>query len=201
MHVSNMELPNWGKVSANGMVVLTDNQLIVVDTLWTDEQTEMMIDWYRSHYDFNEIKVIISHFHDDNLGGLNWVNQNSIESYSIGKTREICVEKALPVASTLLSNSYRFDFNEIPVEIFYPGEGHSIDNICVYLPSEKILFGGCSVKAINNITLGNISDANLQEWPITLQKMREKFSEAEIVVPGQGLPGDITLIDHTHSLF
>lgn len=157
--------------------------------------------WFRSTYEFREVKVIVCHYHADNLGGLNWVNQNGMESYSIKRTQEICVQKELPVPKHTLSNFDRFDYNEIPIEIFFPGEGHTVDSICVYLPNERILFGGCSVKALNNSTLGNTADANLLEWPHTLRTMKERFAAAETVIPGHGLEGDLSLIDHTLSLF
>jgi len=200
-HISDIEMPKWGKVSANGMVVLTDKQLVIIDTPWNDTQTQFLIEWFKNNYDFNEIKVIVCHYHDDNLGGLNWIHQNDIESYSIKKTQEICAKKELPIPRNTLSETYRFDFHEIPIEIFFIGEGHTVDSICVYLPNERILFGGCSVKALNNSTLGNTADANLLEWPNTLQNMKEVFSEVKIVVPGHGLEGNISLIAHTLSLF
>jgi len=201
MHISDINIPKWGFVSANGMAIITDKQLVLIDTPWNDFQMQKLVEWFKNNHDFNEIIVIVCHYHDDNLGGLNWVHQNEIESYSIKTTQEICTEKGLPIPRNTLSEYYRFDFKKIPIEIYFPGEGHTVDSICVYLPNEKVLFGGCSVKALNNSTLGNTADANLLEWPNTLQNMKEVFSETRIVIPGHGLEGDISLIDHTLSLF
>ncbi len=201
MHISDIYMQKWGTVSANGLVIITDKQLVLIDTPWNDSQTQTLVEWFKTHYEFEKIKVIVCHHHADNLGGLNWVNKNDIESYSIKKTQEICAEKELPLPKHTISNSYRFDFGEIPIESYFPGEGHTIDSICVYLPNEKILFGGCSVKAVNNSTLGNTVDANLLEWPHTLHNIKERFTEAEIVIPGHGSEGDLSLIDHTLSLF
>ncbi len=33
--------------------------------------------------------------------------------------------------------------NNISLEVFYPGEGHSKDNITIWIPEYKVLFGGC----------------------------------------------------------
>ncbi len=201
MHITDTDMPPWGKVSANGMAVLTDRQLLIIDTPWNDTQTEVLVQWYKTNYEIDEIKIIVTHYHEDNLGGLNWVHRNDIESYSIGRTRRICEEKNLPIPMNILSDTYRFDFSEIPLEIHFIGEGHTVDSICIYLPGEKILFGGCSVKALRNSGLGNIADANLAEWPATLQKMKIAFPDVEIIIPGHGLEGNQSLIDHTLSLF
>ena len=194
-------MPKWGKVSANGMAVITDDQLVVIDTPWNDTQTQLLIQWFEDNYDIDEIKIIVSHYHDDNLGGLNWIHQNDIESYSISRTQEICEEKGLPIPKNTLSNIYIFEFHDTPLEIHFLGEGHTVDSVSVYLPNEKILFGGCSVKALRNSGLGNTADANINEWPITLRNMKSSFPEVQVVIPGHGLEGTISLIDHTLSLF
>ena len=33
------------------------------------------------------------------------------------------------------------------IEAFYPGPGHSPDNIVVWIPEARVLFGGCLVKS------------------------------------------------------
>lgn len=201
IHVSDMEFPKWGKVSANGLVVLDDNQLVLIDTPWNGHQTQLLIQWFKKHDKVTDIKVIVSHYHDDNLGGLDWVHQNGFDSYSIKRTQEICEEKGLPKPMYTLDDNDVFEYCDILLEIHFLGEGHTEDSICVYLPDEKILFGGCSVKALKNSRLGNISDANIKMWPFTLRKMKNSFPEVKMVIPGHGQEGPISLIDHTLSLF
>lgn len=201
IHISYKDFPQWGKVSANGMVVYTDKEIILVDTPWNDIQTKMLINWFEKHYEVNDIKVIVTHYHDDNLGGLGWVHKKGIDTYSIKRTQEICEEKGLPIPQNTIENSFIFEYNDIPLEILFLGEGHTVDNICVYLPTKNTLFGGCSVKALRNSGLGNTSDANLKSWPLTLRNMKSYYPDAEIVIPGHGLEGSIKLLDHTLSLF
>ncbi|MGL1894201.1 MAG: subclass B1 metallo-beta-lactamase [Spirochaetaceae bacterium] len=201
IYISDIKLEKWGKVSANGMAIITNNQLVLIDTPWNDEQTKLLILWFTNNYDITEIKVIVSHYHVDNLGGLNWIHQNGIESYSIGKTQEICKNKNLSIPINTLSNPYIFDFSDTIIEVHFLGEGHTVDSASVYLPNEKILFAGCSVKSLKNSTLGNVADANLKNWPVTLQNMMSSFPDAKIIIPGHGLEGSMSLIDHTLSLF
>jgi metallo-beta-lactamase class B len=70
-----------------------------------------------------------------------------------------------------------------------------------WIPEKKILFGGCMVKSMRANNLGNITDADLEEWPKTVKRVKEKYSKANVVVPGHGRVGGIELIDHTISLF
>lgn len=83
----------------------------------------------------------------------------------------------------------------------YLGAGHTIDNIVVWIPEEKILFGGCMLKALRWKGLGFTDDADLNEWPKTLKKLIKEFPESRIVIPGHGDYGDLSLIQHTIGLF
>jgi hypothetical protein len=40
----------------------------------------------------------------------------------------------------------------------------------------------------------------VESWPKTLQKVKEAYPGARIVVPGHGRPGGLDLIDHTIEL-
>jgi metallo-beta-lactamase class B len=201
IHISKINMEKWGTVSANGMAIITNKLLIIIDTPWNDRQTRLLVEWFQKKYDIEGVQLIAGHYHQDNLGGLKWIHQNGFESHSIKRTQEICQMNGLPMPKNILSNTHKFDFQEIPIEVQFIGEGHTEDNICVYLPEQKILFGGCSVKALGNTSLGNIADANIKEWPATLREMKRVYPEAVIVIPGHGSEGNISLLDHTLTLF
>ena len=56
------------------------------------------------------------------------------------------------------------------------------------------------VKELKWNKLGNIRDANLNEWPKTMKKLLKKFPESKIVIPGHGKYGNLNLIHHTLEL-
>lgn len=75
-----------------------------------------------------------------------------------------------------------------------------MDNIIVWIPSEKVLFPGCLVKGVNAKGLGNTVDGDLKAYPSTIEKVLHKFPDAKIVIPGHGTVGGIELIRHTKEL-
>jgi len=181
--------------------MLRGKKLLLVDTPWTDPLTRQLSEWFSQNYGAVIDKVIVCHFHDDNLGGLGWINSQGIDSYSLESTAEICRSKGLPLCQYRLQEQTCFNFEGSPVITFFPGRGHTIDSIAVYFSEEKILFGGCSVKSLSSRTLGNTLDADLENWPQSLCNLKTRFPEAEIVVPGHGDAGGLELIDHTLTLF
>ena len=44
---------------------------------------------------------------------------------------------------------------------------------------------------------GNVADADLAEWPTSVERIQKHYPEAEVVIPGHGLPGGLDLLQHT----
>ena len=84
-----------------------------------------------------------------------------------------------------------------PVELFYPGAAHSTDNLVVYVPSANVLYGGCAVHELSSTSAGNVADADLAEWPTSVERIQKHYPEAEVVIPGHGLPGGLDLLQHS----
>ncbi|MBU4404663.1 MAG: hypothetical protein L6428_10360 [Candidatus Aminicenantes bacterium] len=81
-----------------------------------------------------------------------------------------------------------------------PGPGHTVDNIVTWIAAEKVLFGGCLVKAGTAKTLGFTAEADLAAWPATLARLKARFPEASLLVPGHGDPGGWELVENTLKL-
>jgi len=81
-----------------------------------------------------------------------------------------------------------------------PGPGHTVDNIVTWIAAEKVLFGGCLVKAGTAKTLGFTAEADLAAWPATLARVKNRFPSARLLVPGHGDPGGWELAENTLKL-
>jgi metallo-beta-lactamase class B len=44
---------------------------------------------------------------------------------------------------------------------------------------------------------GNIKDADLKAWPVTVGKVKKRFMNAKIVIPGHSNIGDNSIFDYT----
>jgi len=206
LHISNLNIPDTPPVPCNGLVYIYKNQAFIIDTPVNDSISTQLINWMSITFPGIKVKGIIStHFHVDCLGGLKTFHAAGISSYSHRLTPELL--KKDTVNSTLFeSPKITFD-KQIKLKLgrkdiicFYPGKAHTSDNIAVWLHEEKILFGGCMIKSMN-AGKGNLADANLIEWSSTINKVKEKFPEAERVIPGHGEPGGKELLDYTIQLF
>ena len=60
-----------------------------------------------------------------------------------------------------------------------------------------MLYGGCAVHELSSTSAGNVADADLAEWPTSVERIQKHYPEAEVVIPGHGLPGGLDLLQHT----
>jgi metallo-beta-lactamase class B len=76
-------------------------------------------------------------------------------------------------------------------ELFFPGAGHTRDNIVAWLPQQRVLFGGCFLKSSTSSGLGNIADAVVPDWAVSLRRIEHQYPNRWMVIPGHGsITGD-----------
>ena len=77
--------------------------------------------------------------------------------------------------------SLEIDLGGVKVEIWHPGAGHTRGDTIAWVEAEKVLFSGDLVEFEAGVYTG---DAQLEEWPATLEALRGLNAEA--IVPGRG---------------
>ncbi|MCE3294578.1 MAG: Beta-lactamase [Crocinitomicaceae bacterium] len=169
---------------ANGLYAVGDSAVIVIDTPWNEAQFQPLLDSIEKRHHKPVVFCMPTHFHDDRTAGLEYYASKGISTWSSRKTYQWCVEKKGPKAEHTFIKDTIFTISGIQFESFYPGPGHAPDNIVVYFPKAKILYGGCFVKSVENEGLGYIGDADLKSWEKGIKKVIKRYPEARWVIPG-----------------
>jgi metallo-beta-lactamase class B len=194
------KLYNNVNLPSNGLIIQTSAGLVLIDTPWDDSLTEELLDSAKMRFNQDVVFAIVTHAHDDRIGGIRTLHKKGIKVVSIALTCQKAKELGFEDPEQVLSTDTMFVIGDEKAELFYPGAGHTVDNIVVWLPERKILFGGCLVKSASSTNLGNIADGDLKEWPQSIHKVMDKFPAAEVVIPGHGTSGGMELLQHTLDL-
>ena len=200
IHVSYANVSGYGRVSANGLIFINKSDAFLFDTPWTDSLTVVLVTYLKDHLNLKIKGFVPNHWHNDCMGGLGYLQIKGIESYANQRTIDIARAKRLAVPVHGFVDSLQLKLGDKVIRCYYPGAAHSLDNIVVWIPSEKILFPGCMVKSLNSTDLGNIADGDINAYPVTIEKVIKKFRTAEIVIPGHGQSGGSELLFHTRDL-
>ena len=199
VHTSNYTVPGRKPIPSNGMVVEDGDELIMVDTAWGEMATKSLLEKIKADIGKPVTKLIVTHHHLDKMAGVDVMEFAGAQVFTHPLTPIKAVNAGYPVPNTSVAalKEARSRTKVGTVEIAYPGAAHAEENLVVYIPGQKILYGGCAIKGAEANSMGNLSDADIKAWPASLNWVKATYPETKTVVPGHGKGSDLRLIDKT----
>jgi glyoxylase-like metal-dependent hydrolase (beta-lactamase superfamily II) len=171
-------------VPSNSMYLVTSDGVVLFDTPWDSTQFKPLLDSIKLRYGKKVIMCISTHFHEDRTAGLEYYKSMGIRTYTSKRTDELSKERNEKRAEFLIYKDSLFRVGQYSFLTYYGGQGHSPDNIVIWFEKEKILYGGCLVKSTEAEDLGNLSDANVEDWAVTIKNIQNKFKDPKYIIPG-----------------
>ena len=170
------------QVPANGMYLVTKNGVVLFDTPWDTTQFQPLLDSIKLKHNKNVVLCFATHWHSDKTAGLEYYKQQGIRTYTTVRTDSLSKKNNKKRAEFLMTKDTTFKIGKYSFEVYYPGQGHTADNIVAWFNKEKILYGGCLIKGVDAENLGYLGDANLFEYETTLKKVQKKFPNPRYIV-------------------
>ena len=188
------------RLHANGLLFASEDGITIIDAPWTPIASYDLLDWLEREFEQPVSRLVITHAHEDRLGGIDPFVERNTPIYGSQATADLARQRGWYAPNYIFERDLVLRSADRAIELLYPGAGHSNDNIVVWVPAAKVLFGGCLVKSAHASSLGYTGDANEQAWPASLQRVVSRYPDAKLIIPGHGLPGDHDLIDNTLNL-
>jgi metallo-beta-lactamase class B len=184
-------------VSANGMYLVTTGGVVMFDSPWDTTQFQPLLDTIKARHNKSVVICIATHFHEDRTGGLEYYRQQGIKTFTSRQTDKLSRRRGMKRAEYLLNNDSVFTIGEYSFQTFFPGEGHAPDNIVIWFEKQKILYGSCLIKSLEDETLGNLGDANIKEYARTIMNIQRRFKKPKYIITGHNDWRDNRSLDHT----
>jgi len=170
------------QIPANGMYLITDNGVVLFDTPWDTTQFQPLLDSIKLRHKKSVALCIATHWHSDRTEGLEYYRDQGIKTYTTLLTDELSKKNNKKRAEFLMSTDTVFSIGQYSFEVYYPGEGHTSDNIIIWFSKEKILYGGCLIKGADAENLGYLGDANVLEYETTLKRVQQKCPDPKFII-------------------
>ncbi len=209
MHTTYATIEGWGTFQSNGLIVLTENTAVLVDTAWNNTQTETILSWVDEVLGTPITSAVFTHAHNDKMGGVQSVKNRGAATYAHPLSNKLAPSEGVVPAEfdLIVANDGSATIPEdhpnsnlADLEIFYAGAAHTVDNIVLKVDGTDILFGGCLIRQGGSKSLGNTGDASVPDWPETVRKIEARFPNASVVIPSHGPPAGRELITLTTQL-
>ncbi|ODM55343.1 subclass B1 metallo-beta-lactamase BlaB-23 [Elizabethkingia meningoseptica] len=191
---------NGTKYAANAVYLVTSKGVVVIDSPWGEEKFKNFTDEIYKRHGKKVIMNIATHSHDDRAGGLEYFKSLGAKTYSTKMTDSILAKDNKPRAQYTFDNNKSFKVGKDEFQIYYPGKGHTADNVVVWFPKDKVLVGGCIIKSGDSKDLGFLGEAYVNDWTQSVHNIQKKFPNVQYVVAGHDDWKDQTAIQHTLDL-
>lgn len=170
------------RTPAHGMYVVTTDGVVMFDTPWDTTQFQPLLDSIQTRHHKNVIMCFATHWHSDKTAGLEYYRQHGIKTYTTALTDELSKKNDMKRAEFLMTRDTTFRVGQYTFETYYPGPGHTTDNIVIWFEKEKILYGGCLIKGASDKTLGYLGDANTAAYATTLENVQQKCQNPQHII-------------------
>ncbi|MRV71782.1 MBL fold metallo-hydrolase [Duganella sp. FT92W] len=189
----------------NSGVIIGDDSVMVIDTTATPVMAQALIRHIRSVTDLPIKYVVLSHYHAVRvLGASAYFNEGAEQIIASRGTYELIVERGeqdmqseierfprlfagvesvpgLSWPTMVFEKEMTIFMGKLEVRLAHIGMGHTKGDTIAWIPSQKICFSGDLVEFDAAAYTG---DAQLEEWPATLEALRAL--EPQKLVPGRG---------------
>jgi glyoxylase-like metal-dependent hydrolase (beta-lactamase superfamily II) len=172
------ELAPGSIIPANGMIALTPMGPVLVDPGWTPAQAQALLRFATARFG-RPAGAIATHWHADRTAGIATMRAAGVPVYMNPLTAAIIAKKPRP----RLTHEPVAAFG---LETWWPGAGHTPDNIVVWSPVDGVLLGGCFLKSARTTTLGNTADADVPSWRASVDRFAGRYAGAGMIIPGHG---------------
>jgi glyoxylase-like metal-dependent hydrolase (beta-lactamase superfamily II) len=204
------------------LVEMQNSDILLMDTPYSPEATNELLKWKKTKFGNRNVVAVNTGYHYDNLGGNGALIAAGIKIYGSNAIPVLLSQKGEALRALTLSwltdpkyseyyeahknlkyippntlyslqTGLILKFGNESVVIYYPGPTHTSENVVAYFKDRNILFGGCMILAGDSA--GNTADADMTEWPKSVEKLRQ--FKIDLLIPGHGDRMDPQLIDHT----
>ena len=185
------------KVPANGMYLVTSKGVVLFDTPWDTTQFQALLDSIQFKHHQQVLLCVATHFHADRTGGLEYYKTRGIKTYTSKRTDELSKKNGMKRAEYLMLNDTVFTVGQYSFQTYFPGHGHAPDNVVIWFEKEKILYGACLIKSVEDTDLGYLGDASKEDYATTLRNVQLKCKDPKYVIPGHGDWTNTKSLHHT----
>jgi metallo-beta-lactamase class B len=184
-------------VPANGMYLITNTGVVLFDSPWDTTQFQPLLDSIKAKHNKVVIICIATHSHKDKTAALEFLKEKGVKTFTTKRTDDISKVKGEKRAEFLMEKDTVFSVGQYKFQVYYPGQGHTADNIVAWFEKEKILYGGCLVKSTEATDLGNVEEANIKEYPATIKNLQVKLKNPKFIIPGHQSWTSNRSLEHT----
>jgi cyclase len=187
--------------AGNITVLVGEEGVVLIDTKMAPDHNGV-VEFVRSVTDAPIKYVIDTHMHPDHVGGNPPLQALGATIVASENARRLMVERATPgLPNITLRDTVRIWLDDMPIDLYHFGRGHTDGDVVVHLPTEGVVIMGDLFALWGNYesVIDYSAGGSLRDWPQTLD--RALALDFELVIPGHsGVTDRATMVGYQEYL-
>jgi len=171
-------------MAGNVTALVNDGAVALIDTKF-EMDFDTVMEQLRTITDAPVAFVINTHLHGDHTGGNVQMQAMQAKIISSVNARRIMSEtRDTGLADITFDEHTRVHLDDMPIDLYYFGRGHTDGDVFIHLPEDGILFTGdqFALWGEYDAVIDYASGGSARDWPRTLEKALAL--DFETVIPG-----------------
>nr|MBO2515067.1 hypothetical protein [Gammaproteobacteria bacterium] len=176
--------------AGNVIMLVGEEGVVLIDDKFPQDHDAIM-KLVREVTDAPVLYVINTHMHPDHVGGNPAMKDIGAAIVSSENARRIMAERGTPGLANIAMRDYlRIYLDEMPIDLYYFGRGHTDGDIVIHLPTERIVITGdlFALYGPYRAVIDYSAGGSLRDWPRTLERVLQL--DFDLVIPGHSGPTD-----------
>jgi cyclase len=170
--------------SGNVTMLVGKKEVILIDVKFPQDHDGIM-KIVRSVTDLPVRYVINTHMHPDHAGGNPAMQMLGADVVASENARRIMAERKTPgLPDIAIRNYLRIYLDDMPLDLYYFGRGHTDNDIVIHLPTKRILISGdlFALYGPYRAVIDYSAGGSLRDWTRTLERVLQL--DFDTVIPG-----------------
>ena len=160
------------RFAGNITVIVGEEGVVLVDTKMAPDH-DRVVEFVRSVTDAPIKYVIDTHMHPDHVGGNPPLKELGATIIASENARRLMDERNQPgLPSITIRDTVRLWLDDMPIDLYHFGRGHTDGDVVVHLPTEDVIIMGDLFALWDNYeaVIDYSAGGSLRDWPRTLDR-------------------------------
>ncbi len=193
--VHSSKSPDEG-AAGNGLLILEGARLVLVDPPMSGEATQQLLEWSERELGQSIERAVLTQADPARIPGARVLKERGIPVVALATTGARIAELGGPRPTSLGDLAPGGSVRLGTLELYYPGLEHRTHAAAVWLRSSRMLFTQCVASASEG-TLVELNESERQAWAAAIRRVLQRFPDATVIVPYEGVPGGRDLLHQT----
>ena len=192
-HTSYLDMPGFGAVASNGLIVRDGGRVLVVDTAWTMTRPPQILNWIKQEINLPVALAVVTHAHQDKMGGMDaacgrTTYANALSNQLAPQEGMVAAQHSLTFSPPMAGSNQQPRPTLARSRYFTPAPATPVTISPLQDRRHRHRFWWLPDQGQQGQSLGNLGDADTEHYAASARAFGAAFPKASMIVMSHSAP-------------